>query len=136
MKAEDLKAILDSLPPPPLQIITCEYLPGAVFLVDPGAISISLMRPMPKLLMPGVDYEADGYRDRPYDKTRIPVGHEPVMLLSDGDWLHDADRYRLNNELIKLFGTRPKNSLGYQFKIEPWWSVPKGPGVLHLGASA
>lgn len=48
------------------------------------------------------------YEEGPWPYGSVPEGHEPVFLLKPGDWLFDHDRVRLQGDLIKLFGTRPK----------------------------
>lgn len=43
----------------------------------------------------------------PYDRDKVPEGHEPRLMLSDNVDLTWSFRVKTNNWLIDTFGTRP-----------------------------
>lgn len=81
-----------------LKIIETTFLePGTVLVMNPSALSLLNTKPM--------DIDLD---PKPYDKTKCPPGHVPFHLVSEKVVLFDCDRYRLNNDLIDIFGTVPE----------------------------
>lgn len=81
-----------------MKIIENPFLPpGTILVIDPDALSLFPKGP--------IEFDPD---PKPYDKTKCPPGHVPFHLVSERVVLFDHDRYRLNNDLIDLFGTKPE----------------------------
>jgi hypothetical protein len=101
----NIKSALDAIERETRVIRSDLLAPDAVVIVS-GA----LMRNLTGLQME--PFDPDAYDEQgnplPYDHRLVPKGHEPSFLLKPGDWLFWHDRVRLNNDLIALFGTKPK----------------------------
>lgn len=99
-----------------MTIIESPYLPPGQMLAvaDDFLNGLLSLKPLPMDLDP-----------KPYDKSLVPPGHEPALMVSDDfEWLRWGDRVRMNNWLIETFGTRPqrlrpKLSFTPELKINP-----------------
>ena len=80
-----------------MRVIESPFLPEGEFLLfDP-----SLLQFTPELIKP----RNDGLCSDEFDVSKVPEFHRPFHLVSQKIELFPADRYRLNNELIDIFGT-------------------------------
>lgn len=84
-----------------MKLITSPLLePGVAYLIDEKAL-------IPEFEPFKIRFRADHLESEEYDVNKVPEFHLPVRLVTHKVDLLPEDRFRLNNQLIDIFGTRP-----------------------------
>ena len=95
-----------------MKVISSPFLPpGTVLIVNPSVLSMLGAMPLP-------DFEPPV----PYDRSLVPDGHVPKLMLSEGIDVPWRFRVEFNNWLLERFGTKPKpyqlrSIFDYEFRM-------------------